>query len=177
MIKNMYEMHAPVFHLTDKQTTQSTEEHVNRLHQLERLFSELALRDRQANDSSELPESKHSLEELNSVKETLKREIAISKGLRRTIEKLQEENKRLGKNTEHEKIDGMDIRKDKTLELKDQVKRRDEENKVMKSDILELREKVHELEKENEALQQKLAKKDKELERFQGEETGKVFSL
>ena len=45
----------------------------------------------------------------------------------------------------------------------------------MKSDILELREKVHELEKENKSLQQKLAKKDKELERFHEDETGSVL--
>ena len=72
--------------------------------------------------------------------------MAISKGLRRTIENLQEENKALAKTAKHERV---------------------EERKVVTSDIPELREKVHELEKENELLQQKLSKnKDKELERF-----------
>lgn len=170
----MYEMQAPILQLTDKQTTQSTEEPIHRLQHLERHFSELAQREKRADDSSELLESKDLLEELNSVKETLKREMAISKGLRRTIEKLQEENQRLGKTKEHERADEIDTRKDINLELTDQMKTRDEESKVMKGNILELREKVHELEKENKSLQQKLAKKDKELERFQEDQTGNL---
>ncbi|KAJ7383750.1 hypothetical protein OS493_026281 [Desmophyllum pertusum] len=97
--------------------------------------------------------------------------MAISKGLRRTIEKLQEESKRLGKTTEHEMVDGIGIRKDEKLELEDQMKTRGEGSKVKQSDILELREKVHELEKDNESLQHKLKKKEKALERFQSEET------
>ena len=59
--------------------------------------------------------------------------MVISKGLRRTIEKLQEENKALAKTAKHERV---------------------EERKVVTSDIPELREKVHELEKENELLGQ-----------------------
>jgi len=101
----------------------------------------------------EVLELKDSLEEVKNLKETLRREMAISKGLRRTIEKLQEENKALARTTKHERVEG---------------------GKVMTSDTHELREKVHELEKENELLQQKLTKKDKELERFQGQDTGAV---
>ena len=164
LINKIYEMQGPVLQLTDKQTTQGTEEPLNRLQQLESLLSGLAKRNSIA--SSDL------MEELNNVKETLKREMTISKGLRRTIENLQEENKRLSKTAGHEKNDGIEIRKDNNLEFKDQSKTKVEESKVIKSEIMELREKVHELEKENKSLQQKLAKKEKELE-----ETGKVFEF
>ena len=114
---------------------------------------------------TEVREAEDLKTELNSVKETLMREMAISKGLRKTIEKLQEE--RLGKTTEREKDGGMG--------LKDQMKTRNEESRIVQSDVQELRERVHELEKENETLQQKLKKKDKELERFHSLETGEVY--
>ena len=140
-------------------TTSSYKEPIDRLQELATLLNELTQRVGGANDSNksselEVLELKDLLEEVNSLKETLRREMAISKGLRRTIEKLQEENKLLAKTTKHEWV---------------------EESKAMTSDISELREKVHELEKENELLQQKLMRKDKELERFQGQETGMVF--
>ena len=80
------------------------------------------------------------------------------------IGKLQEERRRLSENAKQGKVDGIEI-KDKTWVGK-------EEMKILQSDIRELREKVHEVEKENEMLQQKLKKKDKELERFQALETG-----
>lgn len=114
---------------------------------------------------TEVREAEDLKTELNSIKETLMREMAISKGLRKTIEKLQEE--RLGKTTEREKDGGMG--------LKDQMKTRNEESRIVQSDVQELRERVHELEKENETLQQKLKKKDKELERFHSLETGEVY--
>lgn len=156
----IYGIQAPALHLTETQTiTPSTKEPIKRLQQLATLLNDLTQRERCVNDSSkrgglEVLELKDLLEEVKNLKETLRREIAISKGLRRTIEKLQEENKALAKTTKHERV---------------------EESNVMTSDIPELREKVHELEKENELLQQKLTKKDKELERFQGQDTGAVF--
>ncbi|KAM7441201.1 carbohydrate binding [Porites harrisoni] len=101
--------------------------------------------------------------ELDNIKESLKREMAISKGLRGTIGKLQEENRRLGESTQQGKVDG--------IEIKDKTRAGKEEMKILQRDIRELREKVHELEKENEMLQQKLKKKDRELERFQALET------
>lgn len=152
----IYEIQAPVLHLPETQTiTPSTKEPMKRLQELATLLNDLTQRERCVNDSSkrgglEVLELKDLLEEVKNLKETLRREIAISKGLRRTIEKLQEDNKALAKTTKHERV---------------------EESNVMTSDIPELREKVHELEKENELLQQKLTKKDKELERFQGQDT------
>lgn len=156
----IYEIQAPVLHLPETQTiTPSTKEPIKRLQELATLLNDLTQRERCVNDSNkrgglEVLELKDLLEEVKNLKETLRREIAISKGLRRTIEKLQEDNKALAKTTKHERV---------------------EESNVMTSDIPELREKVHELEKENELLQQKLTKKDKELERFQGQDTGAVF--
>ena len=157
----IYEMQAPALHFAEKQTTPSTKEPINRLGELALLLNELTQRERCANDSRksgklEVLELKDLLEEVNSLKETLRREMAISKGLRRTIEKLQEENKVLAKTTKQERA---------------------EESKVMTIDIPELREKVHELEKDNELLQQKLTKKDKELERFRERETGAVVDF
>ena len=90
--------------------------------------------------------------------------MAISKGLRGTIGKLQEENRRMGESAQQGKVDG--------IEIKDKTRAGKEEMKILRRDIRELREKVHELEKENEMLQQKLKKKDRELERFQALETG-----
>ena len=90
--------------------------------------------------------------------------MAISRGLRGTIGKLQEENRRLGESAQQGKVD--------EIEIKDKTRAGKEEMKILQRDIQELREKVHELEKENEMLQQKLKKKDKELERFQALETG-----
>lgn len=90
--------------------------------------------------------------------------MAISKGLRGTIGKLQEENRRLGESAQQGKVDG--------IEIKDKTRAGKEEMKILQRDIRELREKVHELEKENEMLQQNLKKKDRELERFQALETG-----
>lgn len=154
----IYEMQA--LRLTEKPTaTPSTKELKKRLQELVTLFNELTQRERLVNDSSkrgdlEVLELKDLLVEVNNLKETLRREMAISKGLRRTIEKLQEENKTLAKTAKHERV---------------------EERKVVTNDISELREKVHELEKENELLHQKLTKKDKELERFLGQDTGAVF--
>ena len=107
---------------------------------------------------------KNGSRELDNVKESLKREMAISRGLRGTIGKLQEENRRLGENAQQGKVDG--------IEIKDKTRAGKEEMKILRRDIRELREKVHELEKENEMLQQKLKKKDRELERFQALETG-----
>lgn len=156
MTHKIYEMEASALHFTGHQSiTSSNKEPINRLQELATLLNELT-RERGTNDSNksselEVLELKDLLEEVNSLKEILRREMAISKGLRRTIEKLQEENKVLAKTTKHERV---------------------EESKAMTSDISELCEKVHELEKENELLQQKLMKKDKELERLQGQETG-----
>jgi len=152
----IYETQASALHFAVTQTTTSSyKEPIDRLQELATLLNELTQRVRGANDSNkssefEVLELKDLLEEVNSLKETLRREMAITKGLRRTIEKFQEENKVLAKTTKHEWV---------------------EESKAMTSDISELREKVHELEKENELLQQKLMRKDKELERFQGQET------
>ena len=160
MTNTIYETQASALHFAVTQTTTSSyKEPIDRLQELATLLNELTQRVRGANDSNkssefEVLELKDLLEEVNSLKETLRREMAITKGLRRTIEKFQEENKVLAKTTKHEWV---------------------EESKAMTSDISELREKVHELEKENELLQQKLMKKDKELERFQGQETGTVF--
>lgn len=154
----IYEMQA--LHLMEKPTaTPSTKEPMNRLQELATLFNELTQRERCINDASkrgdlEVLDLKDLLVEVNNLKETLRREMAISKGLRRTIEKLQEENKALAETTKHERV---------------------EERKVVTNDISELREKVHELEKENELLHQKLTKKDKELERFLRQDTGAVF--
>ncbi|CAH3157390.1 unnamed protein product [Porites evermanni] len=89
--------------------------------------------------------------------------MAISKGLRGTIGKLQEENRRMGESAQQGKVDG--------IEIKDKTRAGKEEMKILQRDIRELLEKVHELEKENEMLQQKLKKKDRELERFQALET------
>ena len=119
LIDKIYEMQGPVLQLTDKQTNQSTEEPISRVRKLERLFGEFGQRDECA--SSDL------LEELNNVKETLKQEMTISKGLRRTIENLQEENKTLAKTAEHERNDGIEIRKIYNLEFKVQSKTKDEE--------------------------------------------------
>ena len=158
VIDKTYEMQALALHLTKRPTTtSSTKEPIKRLQELATVFNELTQRERCANDSSkrgdlEVVELKDLLEEVNNLKETLRREMAISKGLRGTIEKLQEENK--AKAAKHERV---------------------EERKVVTSDIPELREKVHELEKENELLKQKLTKKEKELERFLGQDTGAVF--
>ena len=80
---------------------------------------------------------------LEFVKERLQRELAISKGLRKTTEKLQDEKKRL-----------------------------ETTSTTMQDDVLELREKVHELEKANKSFQQKLKRTEKELERLQLKEIG-----
>lgn len=103
--------------------------------------------------------------ELDCVREKLRREMAISMGLRSTIESLQEENKRLEGNSVRVKGGGMD--------LEDQMKTSEKTKRMEQDDVFELREKVHELEKEIESLQQKLKKKDKELERIQSTDTGK----
>ena len=159
MTNKIYETQASALHFAVTQTTTSSyKEPIDRLQELTTLLNELT-RERGANDSNksselEVLELKDLLEDVNSLKETLRREMAISKGLRRTIEKLQEENNVLAETTKQERV---------------------EESKGMSSDISKLRERVHELEKENELLQQKLMKKDKELERFQGQETGAVF--
>lgn len=150
----IYEMQA--LHLMEKPTaTPSTKEPLKRLQELATLFNGLTQRERCINDARkrgdlEVLDLKDLLVEVNNLKETLRREMAISKGLRRTIEKLQEENKALAETTKHERV---------------------EERKVVTNDISELREKVHELEKENELLYQKLTKKDKELERFLRQDT------
>ena len=157
MVNKMYMKLTLVSQMGHAQTIAGTEETMNRLQWLERHFTEKA---RQGEGTVQGEENLQV--ELESVKETLKREMAISKGLRRTIEKLQEEIKGLGKTTEHEKVDGMEM---KTV---------NEQSRIVQSDVLELREKVHELEKENESLQHKLKKKDKELERFHSLETGKI---
>ena len=159
MTNKIYETQASALHFAVTQTTTSSyKEPIDRLQELTTLLNELT-RERGANDSNkssehEVLELKDLLEDVNSLKETLRREMAISKGLRKTIEKLQEENNVLAETTKQERV---------------------EESKGMSSDISKLRERVHELEKENELLQQKLMKKDKELERFQGQETGAVF--
>ena len=90
--------------------------------------------------------------------------MAISRGLRGTIGKFKEENRRLSESAQQGEVDG--------IEIKDKTRFGKEKMKILQSDIRELREKVHELEKENEMLQQKLKKKDKELERFQALGTG-----
>ena len=98
--------------------------------------------------------------------------MTISKGLRRTIEKLQEENRQLEKSSEPANVHGTNDGKDESLQLKSLTREKTDEIKALESYLLELREKVHELEKENESLQQKLKKKEKELGRFQGDVTG-----
>ena len=157
MVNKMYMKLTLVSQIGHTQTTAGTEETMNRLQWLERHFTEKA---RQGEGKVQGEENLQV--ELENVKETLKREMAISKGLRRTIEKLQEGIKGLGKTTEHEKVDGIEM------------KNVNEQSRIMLSDFLELREKVHELEKENESLQHKLKKKDKELERFHSLETGEI---
>ena len=82
---------------------------------------------------------------------------------------MQEENRRMGESAQQGKVDG--------IEIKDKTRAGKEEMKILQRDIRELREKVHELEKENEMLQQKLKKKDRELERFQALETGEKSNI
>ena len=66
---------------------------------------------------------------LGFIKERLQRELAISTGLHKTTEKLQDEKKR-----------------------------QETTRRIMEHDVLELREKVHELEKTNQSFQQQLKK-------------------
>lgn len=81
--------------------------------------------------------------ELEFIKERLQRELAISKGLRKTTEKLQDEKKSV-----------------------------ETTRRIMEHDVLELREKVHELEKTNQSFLQKLKRTEKEIERLQLKEIG-----
>ena len=148
MVNKMYEKQSPESLLKDTQTVAGPDETLNRIKQLKTFFSG--------------PENLK--EELKCLKEELQREKAISKGLRRTNERLQEESKGVVKPTECKKDGEREIRKEE-IRLR------------MQNDVLELREKVHELEKANESLQQKLKKKDKELERFQSLEIGEIFHV
>ena len=158
MVSEMYEKEAPESQLKDTQTIAGPDKTLNRVKKLKTYFSGRGQR-----GETEVQGRENLKAELESLKEALKREMAISKGLRRTNERLQEESKAVVKSTECKKDGEKEIRK--------------EEIRLMQNDVLELREKVHELEKENESLQQKLKKKDKELERFQSLETGEIFHI
>ena len=83
---------------------------------------------------------------LGFIKERLQREIAISTGLHKTTEKLQDEKKR-----------------------------QETTRRIMEHDVLELREKVHEVEKTNQSFQQKLKRTEKEIERLQRKEIGEYI--
>lgn len=83
---------------------------------------------------------------LGFIKERLQREIAISTGLLKTTEKLQDEKKR-----------------------------QETTRRIMEHDVLELREKVHEVEKTNQSFQQKLKRTEKEIERLQRKEIDDVI--
>ena len=67
--------------------------------------------------------------------------MAISRGLRGTIGKLQEENRRLSESAQQGEVD--------RIEIKDKTRFGKEKMKILQSGIRELREKAHELEKEN----------------------------
>lgn len=153
MVSEMYEKEAPESHLKDTQTIAGPGKTLNRVKKLKTHFS-----GRGHPGETEVQGRENLKAELESLKEALKREIAISKGLRRTNERLQEESKAVVKSTECKKDGEKEIR-------------------LMQNDVLELREKVHELEKENESLHQKLKKKEKELERFQSLETDEIFHV
>lgn len=168
-------MQARVPQQNERLTIPRTREPLIQLQQLEKVFKEsTGANYASERDNNGLQKSNDLLEELRDVKETLKREMAISKGLRRTIEKLQDENKRLGKSSESEDVHGTNDRKDGSLEITNLTKKKVDEIKALEDNQVELREKVHELEKDNESLQQKLKRKEKELVRFQGEETDDV---
>ena len=158
MVSEMYEKEAPESQLKDTQTVAGPGKTLNRVKKLKTYFSGRGQR-----SETEMQGRENLKAELESLKEALKREMAISEELRRTNERLQQESKGVVKSTECKKDGEKETRK--------------EEIRLMQRDVLELREKVHELEKENESLQQKLKKKDKELERFQFLETGEIFHV
>lgn len=173
MINKLFEMQVHAPQQTGRPKNPRTREPLHQLQQLEKVLKESTLANNlQESDSDGFQKSNVILEELSSVKETLKREMTISKGLRRTIEKLQEENRQLGESSEPANVHGTNDGKDESLQLKSLTREKTDEIKALESYLLELREKVHELEKENESLQQKLKKKEKELGRFQGDVTG-----
>lgn len=173
MINKLFEMQVHVPQQTGRPENSRTREPLHQLQELEKVLKgSTRANDLHESDSDGFQKSNVILEELSSVKETLKREMTISKGLRRTIEKLQEENRRLGKSSEPANVHGTNDGKDESLQLKSLTREKTDEIKALESYLLELREKVHELEKENESLQQKLKKKEKELGRFQGDVTG-----
>ena len=96
------------------------EEKMNKREDIEKLFKELQ---RIGNQFEEIGFEKTKGDfsrVLEFLKERLQRELAISKGLRKTTEKFQDEKKRL-----------------------------ETTRRIMEHDVLELREKVHELEKTN----------------------------
>ena len=173
MINKLFEMQVHAPQQTGRPENPRTREPLHQLQELEKVLKgSTRANDLHESDSDGFQKSNVILEELSSVKETLKREMTISKGLRRTIEKLQEENRQLGKSSEPANVHGTNDGKDESLQLKSLTREKTDEIKALESYVLELREKVHELEKESESLQQKLKKKEKELGRFQGDVTG-----
>lgn len=173
MVNKLFEMQVHASQQTGRPENPRTREPLYQLQELEKVLKgSTRANDLHESDSDGFQKSNVILEELSGVKETLKREMTISKGLRRTIEKLQEENRRLGKSSKPANVHGTNDGKDESLQLKSLTKEKTDEIKALESDLLELREKVHELEKENESLLQRLKKKEKELGRFQGDVPG-----
>ena len=88
MVSEMYEKEAPESQLKDTQTIAGPDKTLNRVKKLKTYFSGRGQR-----GETEVQGRENLKAELESLKEALKREMAISKGLRRTNERLQEESK------------------------------------------------------------------------------------
>lgn len=134
---------AVIWQRNHKDLGKHEEERLNKPEDIEKLSKELQ---RIGNELDEIwfeRATGNSSRELEFIKERLQRELAISRGLRKTTEKLQEEKKRL-----------------------------ETTRRSMEHDVLELRETVHELEKTNQSFQQKLKRTEKEIERLQLKEIG-----
>ncbi|XP_074619674.1 uncharacterized protein LOC141878600 [Acropora palmata] len=137
---------AVIWQRNHKDLAKHEEERLNKLKDIEKRSKELQ---RIGDELGEIWFEKakgNSSRELEFIKERLQRELAISKGLRKTTEKLQDEKKRL-----------------------------ETTRRIMEHDVLELREKVHELEKTNQSFQQKLKRTEKEIERLQLKEIDDVI--
>ena len=131
---------AVIWQRNHKDLGKHEEERLNKREDIEKLSKELQ---RIGNEIWFERATGNSSRELEFIKERLQRELAISRGLRKTTEKLQEEKKRL-----------------------------ETTRRSMEHDVLELRETVHELEKTNQSFQQKLKRTEKEIERLQLKEIG-----
>ncbi|XP_015780806.1 PREDICTED: uncharacterized protein LOC107358730 [Acropora digitifera] len=137
---------AVIWQRNHKDLGKHEEERLNKPEDIEKLSKELQ---RIGNELDEIwfeRATGNSSRELEFIKERLQRELAISRGLRKTTEKLQEEKKRL-----------------------------ETTRRSMEHDVLELRETVHELEKTNQSFQQKLKRTEKEIERLQLKEIDDVI--